>query len=71
VAKKKRSSAKKKHTIKPLVKHIDTHIKRLRKAKRRKGTTPQQKKQLDVHIAHLTRVRLLAVDGCDYFFLPV
>jgi hypothetical protein len=71
VAKKKRSSTKKQHSIKPLVKQIDTHIQRLRKAKTKKGTTPQQKKQLDKHIGHLGRVKMLAKDGCDFFFLPV
>ena len=71
MAKKKRSSAKKRHTIKPLVKQIDTHIKRLKKAKTKKGATPQQKKQVDVHIAKFTRVRTLAVDICHLFFLPV
>ncbi len=69
MAKKKRRSAKKQHTIKPLVKQIDTHIKRLRKAKAKKGTTPAQKKQLDKHIKHLSRVKLLAMDGCDLFIL--
>jgi hypothetical protein len=71
VAKKKSSSAKRKHTIKPLVKHIDTHIKRLKKAKKKKGATPEQKQQVDKHVAHLVRVRILAMDGCDDFFLPI
>lgn len=70
MAKKKRSSAKRKHTIKPLVKQIDTHIKRLKKAKRKKGTTPEQKKRLDKHVTHLVRVKRLAMDGCDAFILP-
>ena len=67
---KKRSSPKKRHTIKPLVKQIDTHIKRLKKAKTKKGTTPQEKKQLDKHIGHLRRVKMLAMDGCDAFLIP-
>ena len=71
MAKKKRSSKKGQHTIKPLVKHIDTHIKRLKKAKARKGTTPEQKKQLDRHIKHLGRVKVLAMDGCEDFILAM
>lgn len=71
MAKKKRSSKKGQHTIKPLVKQIDTHIKRLTKAKRKKGATPDQKKQLDKHIKHLHRVKILAMDGCDDFILAM
>jgi hypothetical protein len=71
VAKKTRRSKKRQHTIKPLVKQIDAHIKRLKKAKAKKGTTPQQKKQLDKHIKHMSRVKVLAMDGCDAFILAM
>ena len=67
---KKRSSSKK-HTLKPLVKAVDSHIKKLRKAKAKKRATPQQKKALDKHIGHLKRVRAMMTDGCDDFILAV
>jgi len=68
---KKRSSSSKKHTLKPVVKAIDSQMKKLRKAKKKKGNTPQQKKALDKHIGHLKRVRAMATDGCDDFVLAV
>jgi len=73
VAKKRSSASKKskKHTLKTLVKAIDSHLKKLRKAKKKKGNTPQQKKALDKHIGHLKRVRAMTTDGCDDFILAV
>ncbi|HZT75701.1 MAG TPA: hypothetical protein VFA27_03525 [Vicinamibacterales bacterium] len=68
---KKRSSSRAILTLKPLVKTIDSHIKKLQKAKKKKGNTPQQRKALDKHIGHLRRVRGMTTDGCDDFIVAV
>lgn len=71
MAKRRSSSRKKRLTLKPVVKQIESHIKTLRKMKTKKGSTPQQKKQMDRHIKHLHRVRMIAMDGCDEFILAI
>ncbi len=70
MAKRKKTASRKQHTLKPLVRQIDTHIRRLKAMKAKKRATPQEKKQLDKHIGHLRRVKMLTMDGCDDFFLP-
>lgn len=64
---KTRRARKTKLTTKPIVKHIDGHVKQLRKMKA--GATPQQKKQLQRHIVKLTRIRKMAMDACDGYYL--
>lgn len=70
---KKRSSAKKKRTftLKPIVKNIDTHMKKLRKMRKKKGSSPESKKRIDKYLGHLKRMRVLMQDSCDQFILPV
>lgn len=58
-------------SLKSVVRTLDSHIRKLQKAKKKKGATPAQKKQLSKHIGHLRRVRAMTTDGCDLFIMPV
>ena len=58
-------------SLKSVVRQLDSHIRKLQKAKKKKRATPKQKKQLSKHIGHLKRVRAMTTDGCEMFIMPV